>query len=114
MVINLIQFQKGLSLSEFMRHYGTEAQCEAVLFQARWAKGFRCPECWCEYSAEFRRSCLAYWQCHICRQQSSLNSGTLMHHTWLTLTKWFLTIYQVNQSKRQIAELGLRRQVGVS
>ena len=30
------QFQKGLSLLEFQRLYGTEAQCEAALEKARW------------------------------------------------------------------------------
>ena len=31
-----IQFQKGLSLSEFQRLYGTEQHCEAALEKARW------------------------------------------------------------------------------
>jgi hypothetical protein len=29
------QFQKGLSLSDFMQQYGTETQCEAALIKAR-------------------------------------------------------------------------------
>lgn len=36
-----IQFQKGLSLLEFQRLYGTEEQCEAALEKARWPDGFR-------------------------------------------------------------------------
>ena len=35
-----IQYQKGLSLSEFQRLYGTEEQCEAALEKARWPSGF--------------------------------------------------------------------------
>lgn len=42
---NGIQFQKGLSLPEFQRLYGTEEQCEAALEKARWPGGFRCPRC---------------------------------------------------------------------
>ena len=34
-----IQFQKGLSLPEFQRLYGTEEQCEAALEKARWPDG---------------------------------------------------------------------------
>ena len=30
---NPIQFQRGMPLSEFLEHYGTEAQCEAALEQ---------------------------------------------------------------------------------
>jgi hypothetical protein len=34
-----IQFQKGLSLSEFQRLYGTEDLCEAALEKTRWPDG---------------------------------------------------------------------------
>jgi len=37
-----IQFQKGRSVPEFKRHYGTEERCEVVLNKARWAMGFHC------------------------------------------------------------------------
>ena len=36
MAINGIQFQKGLSLMDFLADYGTEEQCEAALLKARW------------------------------------------------------------------------------
>ena len=45
MARNPIQFQTGLSLPAFLEQYGTEAQCQAALFQHRWPKGFVCPEC---------------------------------------------------------------------
>ena len=45
MSINPIQFQKGLSLAEFLQAYGREEQCEAALTKARWPNGFRCPCC---------------------------------------------------------------------
>ena len=37
-----LQFQKGLSLLEFQRLYGTVELCEAALEKARWPDGFRC------------------------------------------------------------------------
>ena len=40
-----IQFQKGLSLLEFQRLFGSEEQCEAALEKTRWPVGFRCPRC---------------------------------------------------------------------
>ncbi len=45
MSMNQVQFQKGLSLAEFLTQYGTEAQCEAALQALRWPDGFRCPAC---------------------------------------------------------------------
>lgn len=114
MAINPIQFQKGLSLSEFMSRYGTEAQCEAALLQLRWPSGFRCPSCGGVHASEFRRGSLLYWQCRRCRHQTSLTAGTLMQHTRLKLSQWFLGFYLVTQSKTQIAALALRRQLGIT
>ena len=45
MAVNKIQFQAGLSLHKFLHQYGTEAQCEAVLFAARGSHGWRCLRC---------------------------------------------------------------------
>ena len=45
MPMNRVQFQPGLSMPEFLRQFGTEAQCEAALEQARWPQGFRCQPC---------------------------------------------------------------------
>jgi hypothetical protein len=45
MAMNAIQFQKGMSMPEFNRQYGTEELCTEALFQAIWPGGFRCNRC---------------------------------------------------------------------
>ncbi len=40
MPMNRVQFQSGLSMPDFLKQFGTEAQCRAELKQARWPKGF--------------------------------------------------------------------------
>ena len=42
---NGVQFQKGLSMTEFVGRYGTEAQCRDALVAMRWPDGFVCPNC---------------------------------------------------------------------
>ena len=42
MAINRIQFQPGLSLTEFLEQYGTEGRCEQALELARWPNGYHC------------------------------------------------------------------------
>jgi hypothetical protein len=42
---NSIQFQHDMSLNELIERYGTDAQCEQTLEQARWPDGFVCPAC---------------------------------------------------------------------
>ena len=42
---NKVQFQKGLSLAQFLQLYGSEAQWEQTPFHARWPHGLSCPRC---------------------------------------------------------------------
>lgn len=112
MAKNQVQFQKGLSLSDFILQYGTEKQCVAALERWRWPEGFRCDACghdhFCQLSTGRR------YQCNRCHHQTRLTAGTIFHSTNLPLTKWFLAIYLMTQSKNGISQLELGRQVGVS
>ena len=36
---NQVQFQKGLSLRDFLDQFGTAEQCERALFRIRWPEG---------------------------------------------------------------------------
>jgi predicted RNA-binding Zn-ribbon protein involved in translation (DUF1610 family) len=79
--MNRIQFQSGMSLSQFLELYGTEEQCEAALEQSRWANGFRCPRCGEQehglvYGRRHRR-----YQCRSCRHQTTVTAGTIMEAT---------------------------------
>ena len=114
MAINAIQFQEGLSLENFMNQYGTEEQCEKAFTQARWPDGFCCPRCAHKTAAQYRRGGRAFWHCGACRLQVSLRSGTIMEHSHLPLTKWYLAIYLMTQSKTNIAALAMKRQLGIS
>ena len=110
---NKVQFPKGLSLSPFLEHYGSEPQCEQALFEARWPDGLACPRCgshkFCRLSS--RR---ATFQCNRCKRQLSLLAGTLFQATKLPLTSWFLAIYLLSQTKNGISALELGRKLGVN
>lgn len=114
MAQNQVQFQKGISLPEFLARYGSEEQCEAALIQARWPKGFSCPRCGDGSHGTFRDGHRKVFQCKHCRKQTSLIAGTLFQGTNLPLTTWFLAIYLISQSKASISSLSLKRQLGVS
>jgi hypothetical protein len=49
---NAVQFQRGMSLPEFMDQYGTQSQCERVLFS--WPRGFVCPQCGSSAACAFK------------------------------------------------------------
>jgi hypothetical protein len=108
-----IQFQKGLSLPAFQRHYGTEEQCEAALEKARGPDGFRSPRCNShEHGLVYGRR-LKRYQCRNCCHQATLTAGTIMQSTKLPLTTWFLAFYLIGQAKNGISSLELSRHLGV-
>jgi ribosomal protein L37AE/L43A len=112
MAKNRIQFQKGMSLSDFMARYGTEDNCRKALFHFRWPDGFVCPQCGNNTHCELKTRQVI--QCHRCHHQTSLTAGTIFHSTKLPLTKWFLAMYLLTQSKNGISALELSRQIGAS
>jgi transposase-like protein len=114
MPMNRVQFQPGLSMPEFLRQFGTEAQCEAALEQARWPEGFRCPHCGQAAHYVLRVGARKSFQCRACRRQTSLIAGTLFQGTKLALTVWFLAIYMISQAKTGLSALALKRYLGVS
>lgn len=100
MPMNPVQFQKGLSLREFMDHYGTEEQREQTLVTARWPVGLVCPASGVMQSrTSFRREGRLYWQCAGCQHQCSVTSGTVFDATKLPLTRWFLARQLLSQTK---------------
>jgi ISXO2-like transposase domain/Transposase zinc-ribbon domain len=111
MARNAVQFQKGLSMAEFQRRYGTEGQCHAALVGMRWPEGFVCPKCagsrhsYCEPKRVF--------QCTACRLQTSVRAGTIFHKSRTPLTKWFLAMHLMTAAKNDIASLELARQLDV-
>ena len=114
MAMNKVQFQKGLSMAEFMERYGSVEQCEQALMAWRWPQGFACPGCGSSAHSAFRRGTLLYLQCSACRFQCSLISGTIFEATKLPLTRWFLAMHLLTQAKNNVSALELMRHLGVS
>ena len=113
MAMNRVQFQRGLSMAEFLDRYGSEDKCEAALVAARWPKGFACPACGSGVHSVFVRAGRRYWQCAACRHQCSAISGTIFESTKLALTTWFLAMHLLTQSKNNVSALELKRHLGV-
>lgn len=114
MGINRVQFQPGLSMSEFIHRYGTEAKCYRALYKWRWPEGFRCPACAGRARSRFRRGDAIYYQCRACRHQTTLTAGTLFEGTKLPLRTWMLAMHLLTSTKTNLAALELMRHLGVN
>jgi transposase-like protein len=113
MAMNRIQFQKSLSLGNFINQYGSETQCEAALEKARWPDGFICPKCKAASHCIVWHGKVKTFQCNRCHSQVTLTSGTIFHSTKLPLVIWFQALYFLTQTKNNVSALELTRLLGV-
>jgi transposase-like protein len=112
MATNSVQFQKGLSLLDFLEQYGTEEQCHEALVTLRWSGGFICPKCGGKHHCYLEKRKL--FQCNKCHHQTSVSAGTIYHGSQTALTKWFLVSFFLTQSKNSISTLELARFTGLT
>ena len=100
-------------MAEFLERYGSQDKSEAALIASRWPEGFACPACGSQASSSFRREGRLYWQCSVCRHQCGVISDTIFEATKLPLTRRFLAMHLLMQSKNNVAALELMRHLGV-
>ena len=112
MARNPVQFQKGISLTEFLSLYGTVDQCFDALYQWRWPNGFLCPHCGHDRCCQLNSRKLQ--QCNRCHRQTSITAGTIFDSTKLALTLWFQAIYLMTQDKKGVSAMKLHRHLGIS
>ncbi|APD95722.1 hypothetical protein BM523_17925 [Alteromonas mediterranea] len=112
MAENQVQSQKGYSVFDFMQDFGTEDKCEKTLFNWRFPQGYVCREC--SNTTYCQLKCRKLLQCNRCGHQHSLTSGKLFAHSKLPLTKWFMAIHLLTQSKTELSAMELKRQLGVN
>ena len=97
-------------LPSFLARFGSDEQCRAYLFQARWPDGFRCAGCGQDRAWAHKARLID--ECAACGKQHSLLAGTIFEQTKTGLSRWFLAIYLVTSSKGGISAMELKRQMG--
>lgn len=112
MAVNKVQFQKGMSLRDFLKQYGAEGQCREALLKWKWPEGYVCPMCGYHKGCKIKRR--GVYQCNRCHHQTSLTAGTIFDSTKLPLRTWFLAMYLMTQSKNGVSTLEMTRHLGVS
>jgi transposase-like protein len=98
------------TMLELERRFSTEDACRKYLFALRWSQGWSCPRCGGRRAGAIRRN---LWQCHECRFEASVVTGTIFQDSHLPLTTWFRAIWQVTSNKNGISALGLKRALGL-
>ena len=110
---------KVSTLRSVFERYGTEQSCVDRLTRVLWPTGVSCRKC-------RGRRCSAFdspgasgksrrlYQCAGCRAQFSVTTGTVFHHSHISLRNWFLAVYFMEVSKDRLPATQLERILGVS
>src|SRR5712671_6415033 len=104
-------FKAEMNLPKLIEQFGDDEKCRARLTELRWPKGVSCPRC--QSKSISRVIDRDQYDCNACRYQFSVTSGTIFHDTHLPLTKWFLAIYLMTESKKGISALQMKRTLDI-
>jgi transposase-like protein len=114
-----------MNLLDVYKELNTETKCLAFLERMRWPDGVKCLACNCsDITALTAKGKLNkktgkvgpdrhLYQCNDCRFQFTATTGTVYHDTHLPLSKWFLAIALITESKKGISANQLSRALGV-
>jgi transposase-like protein len=100
-------FKAEMNLPKLIAEFGSDDKCRARLTELRWPNGVTCPRCQSKSVSTIADR--GQYDCNACRYQFSVTSGTIFHDTHLSLSKWFLAIYLMTESKKGMSALQMKR-----
>jgi transposase-like protein len=106
--------KEAIDLCELVELYGNDQDCRNYLERLRWPGGIRCPKCDGEkISSILKRD---QYNCDVesCGYQFSVTAGTVFHDTHLALTKWFLAVFLICQSRKGMSANQLKRMLRIN
>ncbi len=100
------------SIIDLATKYDSQDKCIDLLEQLRWPDGVVCPKCACDtcYPIESRRT----HECKDCKYQFSVTTGTVMHSSSLSLTKWILASVLLCNGRKGVSACQVARDLHVT
>lgn len=115
-----------MDLVQIISEFKTDDDCRAYLEKLRWPNGVRCLRC---NSSNVRRLSVEVKkgkrgskvtelrpviECKICEYQFSVTAGTIFHDSHLPLTKWFLAVALMCESKKGMSAHQIHRTLKIN
>lgn len=105
---------EAIDLCELVERFGDDQQCRNYLEHLRWPIGIRCPKCGGERISSILKRDQHNCDNDSCGHQFSVTAGTIFHDTHLPLTKWFLAVYLLCQSRKGMSANQLKRMLRIN
>ena len=95
--------------------FDTEEKAEAWFVAHRWPDGPVCPFEGCESVrvSEVKNRRPQPWRCKDCLKFFSIKTGTMMHSSKISLSKWAIAFYLHATSLKSVSSMKLRRDLGI-
>jgi transposase-like protein len=106
--------KEAIDLCELVERFGDDQQCRNYLERLRWPKGIRCPKCGGERVSSILKRDQHNCDGESCGYQFSVTAGTVFHDTHLALTKWFLAVFLICQSRKGLSANQLKRMLRIN
>ena len=103
--------RKGIALADAVAMFANERDAEAWFVARRWPNGIYCPLCGCGDRISRRDN---RYRCGDCRGYFSVKTGTVMHDSKLSLSKWGLAFYLYSTQLKGVSSMKLHRDLGVT
>ena len=100
-----------MNLIALYKQFGDDEKCRQYLEALRWPKGVKCPRC---ESEKIARLTSGPFECGSCGYQFSVTVGTIFQDSHLPLSKWFMAVYLIAESKKGLSANQLKRMLDVS
>src|SRR5918997_2042875 len=101
-----------MNMMQLMERFGSEDKCHAYLEALRWPEGVKCPRCQSDKISRIHER--RQFMCDGCTYQFSVRVGTIFHDSHLPLSKWFVAVYLMGESRKGVSANQLKRTLGVA
>ena len=101
-----------MNIIEIMEKYTTQKSCIEYLEAKRWQDKPICP--YCKESNSYRMEAELRHKCRSCWRSFSVTVGTIFHHTYVDISKWFLLIGLMLNAKKGISACQAARDLNMN
>ena len=104
-----------MNLIEIFSKFQNNEEAVRFLEQKRWGDKVICVYCNSNKTCRHKEQNKTRWQCWNCKKSFNVTVGTIFHHTYIQLNKWFMLIGLMLNAKKGLSacqasrDLGMRR-----